>query len=94
LEGIVEKATIHVVDLPKGIQVRSPQDAHKGQKNYTLHHVPSDIIGFFSTEHKAIFTHHDTFVHMHLVTADRKQMGHLDEVFFNKSSMKLYLPME
>jgi acetolactate decarboxylase len=94
LEGIVEKATIHIVDLPKGTQVRSPQDAHKGQKNYTLNNTSSDIIGFFSTEHKAIFTHHDTFVHMHLVTADRKQMGHLDEVLFRKGSMKLYLPME
>lgn len=54
----------------------------------------SEIIGFFSTEHKAILTHHDTYLHMHLITKDRQKMGHLDEVLFKKGMMKLYLPTE
>ena len=94
LSGTVEQATIHIVNLPKGSKVSSPDEAHKGQKNYELNNEPSDIIGFFSTEHKAIFTHHDTFLHMHLITLDRKKMGHLDEVLFKKGTMKLYLPTE
>jgi len=94
LKGIVEKATIHIVNLPKGATVRSPEEAHQGQKNYSLQNVPSDIIGFFSTAHQAIFTHHDTYLHMHLITADRQQMGHLDAVMFTKGSMQLYLPSE
>jgi acetolactate decarboxylase len=94
LSGTVEHATIHIVNLPKGSKVSSPDEAHKGQKNYELKNEQSEIIGFFSTEHKAIFTHHDTYLHMHLITADRKKMGHLDEVLFKKRTIKLYLPTE
>lgn len=92
LSGTVEQAKIHIVNLSKGSKVSSPDEAHKGQKNYELENTPSEIIGFFSTAHQAIFTHHDTFLHMHLITSDRKKMGHLDEAFFVKGSMKLYLP--
>ena len=92
--GIVEQATIHIVNLPKGSTVSSPEEAHKGQKNYELQNVQSEILGFFSTEHKGIFTHHDTFLHMHLITSDRQKMGHLDKVMFKKGTIKLYLPTE
>lgn len=94
LSGTVEQATIHIVNLPKGSKVSSPDEAHKGQKNYELKNEQSDIIGFFSTEHKAIFTHHDTYLHMHLMTTNRQKMGHLDEVLLKKGTMKLYLPTE
>lgn len=94
LEGVVEQAKIHIVNLPKGSKVSSPDEAHKGQKNYVLKDEQSEIIGFFSTRHKAIFTHHDTYLHMHLITADRQKMGHLDEVLFKKGTMKLYLSSE
>jgi acetolactate decarboxylase len=92
LSGTVEQASIHIVNLPKGAKVSSPDDAHKGQKNYELKNEKSEIIGFFSTKHKAIFTHHDTYLHMHLITADRQKMGHLDSVLFEKGTIKLYLP--
>ncbi|MBI5214280.1 MAG: acetolactate decarboxylase [Ignavibacteriae bacterium] len=94
LTGTIESATIHVVNLPKGSKVSSPEDAHQGQKDYQLRNEQSEIIGFFSTEHKAIFTHHDTFLHMHLITSDKSAMGHLDDVLFKKGMMKLFLPTE
>lgn len=92
LAGIMQQAKIHVVNLPKGAKVSSPAEAHQGQVNYKVSNEQSDIIGFFSTEHKAIFTHHDSFLHMHLITADRKKMGHLDEMLLKKGTVKLYLP--
>lgn len=94
LSGTVKQANIHIVNLPKGSTVSSPEDAHKGQINYELVNEPSEMIGFFSTAHKAIFTHHDTYLHMHIITTDRQKMGHLDKVLFKKGSMKLYLPTE
>lgn len=94
LTGTVKKADIHIVNLPKGIKVNSPEDAHKGQINYSLLNVQSEIIGFFSTEHQSIFMHHDTYLHMHLITTDLTKMGHLDDVLFKVGSMKLYLPSE
>ena len=94
LTGVVETATIHIVNLPKGSTVSSPDEAHKGQTNFPLENEPVEIVGFFSTEHKAIFTHHDTFLHMHLITKDRKKMGHLDPLLLKKGTGKLYLPAE
>lgn len=94
LVGTVEQAKIHIVNLPKGSKVSSPVEAHKGQKNYVLENEQSTIIGFFSTEHKSVFTHHETFLHMHLITIDLQKMGHLDEVLFSKGTMKLFLPSE
>lgn len=94
LTGIIDQATIHIVNLPKGSKVSSPDEAHKGQVNYELNNEQSVLIGFFSTEHKSIFTHHDTYVHMHLMTTDLQKMGHLDEVLFKKGTMKLFLPKE
>ena len=94
LKGMVEEAKIHIVNLPEGSKVSSPAEAHEGQIDYYLQNEPSEILGFFSTDHKTIFTHHNTFLHMHLITTDRKKMGHLDEVLLKDDSMKLYLPSE
>lgn len=92
LSGTVADAMIHVVNLPAGSQVSSPGEAHRGRKSYQLKNEPAELLGFFSTEHQSIFTHHDTYLHIHLITADRKQMGHLDSVRFKKGAMKLFLP--
>jgi acetolactate decarboxylase len=92
LNGAVTKAVIHVVNLPEGSKVNSPEDAHKNEQRYVLHNREVDLVGFFSTEHQGVFTHHDTFVHIHLLTSDKKMMGHLDEVQFAKGKIKLYLP--
>lgn len=94
IAGKVDEATIHIVNLPQETKVKSPNDAHLGQTNFSLKDEEVDILGFFSTDHKAVFTHHDTFLHMHLITADRKKMGHLDYVFFKKGTIKLFLPAE
>lgn len=94
LSGKVEYASIHIVSLPKGSQVSSPDEAHKGQKHYEIKNESVYIIGFFSTDHKTIFTHHDTFLHMHLMTTDQLKMGHLDDVLFKKGALQLYLPAE
>ena len=70
----------------------SPKEAHQGQVDYKLNEEHVDIVGFFSTQHKGIFTHHDSYLHLHLITRDRTKMGHLDDVEFDE--MKLYLPIQ
>lgn len=90
LSGRIVKAGIHIQNLPKGTKVSSPKEAHQGQTNYNLQDEDVEIVGFFSTVHQGIFTHHDSFLHMHLITKDESKMGHLDEV--ELANMKLYLP--
>lgn len=89
LDGSISKATIHIQNLPKGSKISSPKEAHQGQTNYQLENEDVEIIGFFSTEHQGIFTHHDSFLHMHLISKDKTKMGHLDDVVFNEMSLLL-----
>lgn len=90
LIGDVSNAVIHIQNLPKGTKVSSPDEAHQGQTNYKITDENVQIIGFFSTEHKGVFTHHDSFSHMHLITTDETKMGHLDALEIG--NMKLLLP--
>jgi acetolactate decarboxylase len=90
LAGRVSNAIVHIQNLPEGTKVSSPAEAHRGQTDYEIKSENAEIVGFFSTEHKGVFTHHDSFLHMHLITADEKKMGHLDELEIGE--MKLYLP--
>jgi len=90
LAGTVSSASIHIQNLPEGTVVSSPQEAHQGQQSYSLENEEVEIVGFFSREDQGVFTHHDTFIHMHLITKDENQMGHLDRAVFDK--MLLYLP--
>lgn len=92
LTGQVSSAVIHIQNLPEGTKVSSPEEAHQGQTNYTITDEAAEIIGFFSTQHKGVFTHHDSFLHMHLITKDESKMGHLDELKIGE--MKLYLPFK
>lgn len=90
LEGEINSGIIHIQNLADGSVVSSPKEAHAGQTNYELGQEQVKVVGFYSQEHKAVFTHHDTFLHLHLLTADEKKMGHLDEVDFG--AMTLYIP--
>ena len=90
LKGTVAHAKIHVLNLPEGAKVSSPAEAHENQVDYDIKNQKAEIIGFYSTEHKGVFTHHDSNAHMHLITADELKMGHLDKLQIE--NMSLYLP--
>jgi acetolactate decarboxylase len=90
IEGQIDSATIHIVNLPEGTKVSSKQEAHQGIVYYPITHAKVDILGFFSRKHQAVFTHHDTFMHLHLITKNRKMMGHLDEIDFGSNLLNLY----
>lgn len=94
LEGRMNHIDIHVQNLPEGAKVSSPQEAHQGQTSFLLGGTEADVLGFFSKEHQGIFTHHDSYVHMHLITKDRTHMGHLDEVVFEGEQTKLYFSVK
>ena len=92
LSGRMDDALIHVLNLPPGTEVKVPADARKGQLNRHIGGMEVDIVGFFSTKHQRVFTHHDSFLHLHLISKDRKLMGHLDELKFSAGGLKLFVP--
>lgn len=91
LVGIFKQVNFHIQNLPDGTIVKSPQDAHQGQGQFSSHDVSGELVGFFSRKHQAIFTHHDTFMHLHYINQDKTEMGHIDQVLF-KGKVKLFLP--
>ncbi|HMO31814.1 MAG TPA: hypothetical protein PKE07_02335 [Lacibacter sp.] len=51
----------------------------------------AQLIGFYSQEHAGIFTHHDSYLHIHYRMYNKYQAGHLDEVAFDKNIPVLLL---
>ena len=92
MKAVVESATFHIVNLPEGAEVHSPEDAHRNQKDFTVTNASVELVGFFSRKHQGVFTHHDSFVHIHVITADKTMMGHLEEMLLRKGSGKLFVP--
>jgi len=90
LKGSISSANIHVQNLPAGTKVSSPKEAHAGQRQFHIEDQEAEIVGFYSKNHQGIFTHHDAYSHMHLITKDTKYMGHLDDITID--SMNLLLP--
>lgn len=80
ITGRITYASIHVQNLPDGTTVSSPEEAHQGQVSYRIKDREAKIIGFFSKNHQGVFTHHDSFIHTHLITHDHQMMGHVDEL--------------
>jgi acetolactate decarboxylase len=70
LIGLVAQVEIHIQNLPKGRKVSSPEEVHQGQTNFTIENSELEIVGFFSTDYKGIFTHHASNVPLHLITED------------------------
>ena len=89
LTGIFKEIDVHIVDVPPGTEVHGPDDAHRGNKRYHILGAEAEAIGFFSTRHKAVFTHHDTNIHMHAITADRGWMGHVEAITFDARAVRL-----
>jgi acetolactate decarboxylase len=88
LQGNVTEATAHVMDVPPGTTINGPDDAHASQKHFTVNDAEVELIGVFSTQHKTVFTHHDSNIHVHLVTTDRTLMGHLDRLLVDPAEMR------
>lgn len=89
IDGRFNKVKLHSVNLPDGQKVSSPDEAHQGLTQYDFNYINGSLIGFFSRHHKAVFTHHDTFFHAHFIANNRQVLGHIDEIYFNSSSVNL-----
>ena len=86
IDGLFDDITVHSVNLPEGSSVSSPDQAHEGLTRYRYQNLSGSMVGFFSRKHKAIFTHHDSFLHAHFISDDRSVMGHVDSVLFHSDN--------
>lgn len=92
ITATIDSSTIYIINVPAGMAIHSPGDADQAHEYLPLNNQAAEIIGFYSNKGSSIFAQGETHLHMHVITDDKKKMGHLEAVTFKKGSAKLYLP--
>ena len=93
LEGTITSIDWHVINWKDGDTIHDHKKHKESGLNGTLHNREVQIIGFYSTKHKAVFTHHTTNMHMHFKTDDNIIAGHIDDLSLNQT-VTLKLPKQ
>lgn len=93
LEGKVDFLDWHVINWKDGDSIHSHKKHMESGLYGRLNNSEVQIIGFYSTQHKTVFTHHTTNVHMHFKTVDNRLAGHIDDFDFSEA-LTLKLPKQ
>ncbi len=90
IEAKSDTVTYHIIDWRKG--THHTMENHM-QYAYNGQFINEDVtlLGFYSTHHQSIFTHHTTFMHVHVMDEKTKTVGHLFNIKL-KGVIKIYLP--
>lgn len=90
IEALPEKASYHIIDWKEG--ATHTMDNHK-QFAYTgqVSNEKLVLLGFYSQHHQSVFTHHTTYMHIHLLEEKTETVGHLDDIQIN-GPITIYLP--
>lgn len=91
VEGIAASFDWHVIDWPEGDTIHSHEKHKKSGLYGTETNENVQMLGFYSKNHHAVFTHHSTNMHIHVKTRDNNLSGHLDG-FMLGPGMTLKLP--
>lgn len=89
IEGEASSLDWHVINWKEGDTVHSHQKHKESGLNGTFKTGQVLVLGFYSTKHKAVFTHHTTNMHLHFKTIDNELAGHVDDINFNSMQIKL-----
>lgn len=92
ISGLINEAEYHVIWKDPEIKEHSHEIHKKSKVFYPVSRENADILGFYSQNHAGVFTHHDSFIHAHIISADRNKMGHLDGISINSGDVRVYLP--
>lgn len=91
IKGVSSEVNWHIINWDSKDTVHSHQKHIESGLSGVLEDTPMTILGFYSKNHKTIFTHHSTFIHMHFLTDDKKIAGHIDDIYFG-DNQTLELP--
>ena len=81
----------HVINWNKSDKIHTHRKHIESGLNGSLENTNVTVLGFYSSKHKAIFTHHTTNMHMHFKTEDNNIAGHIDK-FEPGKNMVLMIP--
>lgn len=90
--GNFKKLTTHVV-MPRSAEIVGYQ-AGKKQADYHLTNQDGELLGFYSQKHQGIYTHKDSFIHIHFISSDFTTMGHVDAIELPKQKYSIAFPIK
>lgn len=86
VEGPLQDLAWHVIDGRKLGDGASHQDHMSAGVQGRRDSTTGVLVGFYSTRHHGIFTHHDSDTHVHVVLAGENASGHVDGVTVGKGA--------
>ena len=93
LLGKVKKGSGHIMFMDTTVKTVTAESLKEATHINTFKDQNAQMLGFYSQHHQTIFTHHDSYLHIHYRLGNKYQAGHLNEVVFDKSEpLKLLLP--
>jgi acetolactate decarboxylase len=91
IDGYVRKINWHIVDWDENNAEHSREAHIQSGLNGVVVEEDVEILGFYSKDHKGVYTHHDSNWHMHFFARNQKVAGHLDNLLLGEY-MTLKLP--
>lgn len=91
IEGLVASLPWHIIDWPNEDKVHTHEKHQEAGLNGVLTNEKIDLLGFYSLNHKGVFTHHSTNLHMHFKNKEESLAGHVDALVLG-TNMILKLP--
>ncbi|MBD2766935.1 acetolactate decarboxylase [Hymenobacter sp. BT664] len=82
----------HVMQWPTAGGQHTHDNHHRYAYRGHYTQQPAELLGFFSRQHQAVFTHHTTWMHMHVRPTGRPFAAHVDSLGLSGASLMLYLP--
>jgi len=80
LQGTFDRIDYHIISKPADESEHSHELHNEAKKHFSLESIAGELLGFYSQHHEGVFTHRGSFVHIHFIDDERKNMGHLEDV--------------
>jgi len=90
LSGGVKRIELHILNKTDGLP-HNPALHNKAKVHYTIVGGEADLIGFYSSSHKGVFTPGESVLHIHARVGTGALSGHVEEVTLTDRT-RLYLP--
>jgi acetolactate decarboxylase len=91
IQSEIEELTTHIV-TPRSAGVPGYM-AGKNQLSYSYQSIQGELIGFYSQQHQGVYTHKDSYIHVHYVSDDMTIMGHVDKIIITEKKVIIFLPV-
>jgi acetolactate decarboxylase len=92
IEGSFDQMVTHIV-TPRAPEIEG-YVAGQNQKNYEHASESGELIGVYSKIGQRIYTHHDSFMHLHFLNNKKNFTGHLDKFQSKLDQLVIYFPKE